>query len=60
MVGCVINFSDGIGLHHSELVGFLVSLGLGHLLVLVSDSLDHSSASIVVLLLGLSEEAGQV
>jgi len=57
---CELDFVHCIGHHHFIFVSLLVSLGLGHLTVLVSDGLDHSSASLVVLRLGLSEQVGQV
>lgn len=57
---CEVDFVNTVGVHHLAFVGLLVSLGLGHLTVLVSDSLDHGSASGVVLILGLTEEVGQV
>jgi len=60
VVGGEVDFVVAITGHHPVLVGLLVSLGLGHLGVLISDGLDHGSASGVMLVLGLSEERSEV
>jgi hypothetical protein len=60
MGSCEIDFIVAVSLEHPVFVGFLISLGLGHLLVLVSNCSDHGSAFGVVVVLSLTEEAGQV
>jgi len=60
MGGCEFNFSNGISFHHSSLVDLLVSLGLGHHGVLMSDSGNHSFTLGIMVVLGNSEKRCQM